>query len=158
PHVRRHGGQSGRPMAHALRRAFGRLASALLVGRPGGGVSPHGGGEHLGVPRAELRPLRALTPADHGLPSCHAVPHRGGDGLSEPISGRAFVKRATRPAAALVGAPLVRPGGAAAAGERLVVAVGQWGIETPFAWRSSQSEKTLWDCAYDPLIMRDPKT
>ena len=38
------------------------------------------------------------------------------------------------------------------------MAVGQWGIETPFAWRSSQSEKTLWDCMYDPLIMRDPKT
>ena len=36
--------------------------------------------------------------------------------------------------------------------------MGQWGIETPFAWRSSQSEKTLWDCVYDPLIMRDPKT
>src|SRR5207245_2907455 len=44
------------------------------------------------------------------------------------------------------------------AGDRLVVAVGQWGIETPFAWRSSQSEKTLWDCMHDPLIMRDPKT
>ncbi len=42
--------------------------------------------------------------------------------------------------------------------DRLVVAVGQWGIETPFAWRSSQSEKTLWDVVYDPLIMRDPKT
>ena len=50
------------------------------------------------------------------------------------------------------------PRRAAAQGERLVVAVGQWGIETPFAWRSSQSEKTLWDCLYDPLIMRDPKT
>src|SRR5262245_18309021 len=50
------------------------------------------------------------------------------------------------------------PARAAAQGDRLVVAVGQWGIETPFAWRSSQSEKTLWDCLYDPLIMRDPKT
>ncbi len=38
------------------------------------------------------------------------------------------------------------------------MAVGQWGIETPFAWRSSQSEKTLWDCVYDPLIQRDAKT
>ena len=45
-----------------------------------------------------------------------------------------------------------------AAGERLVVAVGQWGIETPFAWRTSQSEKCLWDQAYDSLITRDPKT
>jgi peptide/nickel transport system substrate-binding protein len=50
------------------------------------------------------------------------------------------------------------PARAATQGDRLVVAVGQWGIETPFAWRSSQSEKTLWDCVYDPLIMRDPKT
>jgi peptide/nickel transport system substrate-binding protein len=52
----------------------------------------------------------------------------------------------------------VVPARAATQGDRLVVAVGQWGIETPFAWRSSQSEKTLWDCVYDPLIMRDPKT
>src|SRR6267142_6781698 len=50
------------------------------------------------------------------------------------------------------------PTRAATQGDRLVVAVGQWGIETPFAWRSSQSEKTLWECVYDPLIMRDPKT
>jgi len=50
------------------------------------------------------------------------------------------------------------PGDAVAQADRLVVAVGQWGIETPFAWRSSQSEKTLWDVIYDPLIMRDPKT
>ena len=35
---------------------------------------------------------------------------------------------------------------------------GSWGIETPFAWRHVQAEKPLWDCVYDPLIMRDPKT
>ena len=35
------------------------------------------------------------------------------------------------------------PARAAAQGGRLVMTVGQWGIETPFAWRSSQSEKTL---------------
>ena len=35
----------------------------------------------------------------------------------------------------------VVPTRAATQGDRLVVAVGQWGIETPFAWRSSQSEK-----------------
>lgn len=46
----------------------------------------------------------------------------------------------------------------AAQGDRLVVAVGQWGIETPWAWRASQSEKNLWDHLYDPLIMRDQKT
>ena len=50
------------------------------------------------------------------------------------------------------------PRRAAAQSERLVVAVGQWGIETPFAWRSRASRKRLWDCLYDPLIMRDPKT
>ncbi|MCC7105792.1 MAG: ABC transporter substrate-binding protein [Chloroflexi bacterium] len=43
-------------------------------------------------------------------------------------------------------------------GDKLVVAVGQWGIETPWAWRASQSEKNLWDHMYDPLIMRDAKT
>jgi len=72
------------------------------------------------------------------------------------INRRTFLKRAS--AAAAMGAPLVASSRAIAASDRLVVAVGQWGIETPFAWRSSQSEKTLWDCAYDPLIMRDPKT
>ncbi len=50
------------------------------------------------------------------------------------------------------------PAKPAAQGDRLVVAVGQWGIETPLAWRSSQSEKTLWDCVYDSLITRDPET
>jgi peptide/nickel transport system substrate-binding protein len=70
-------------------------------------------------------------------------------------------KPADKPAAAT--APAGKPGEAPAAkpgaqGDRLVVAVGQWGIETPFAWRASQSEKTLWDVMYDPLIMRDPKT
>jgi ABC-type transport system substrate-binding protein len=36
--------------------------------------------------------------------------------------------------------------------------VGQWGIETPLAWRTVQAEKPLWDCVYDALIARDPKT
>src|SRR5207244_13548246 len=75
-----------------------------------------------------------------------------------PIDRRALRKGASTTAAALLGGPLVASSRAGAAGDRLVVAVGQWGIETPFAWRSSQSEKTLWDCMYDPLIMRDPKT
>src|SRR5438552_10850548 len=78
--------------------------------------------------------------------------------MAVPIDRRAFLKGASTTAAALLGGPLVASSGAGAAGDRLVVAVGQWGIETPFAWRSSQSEKTLWDCMYDPLIMRDPKT
>jgi peptide/nickel transport system substrate-binding protein len=71
------------------------------------------------------------------------------------IDRRTFLRRAG--AAAIMAAPLI-PGRARAAGDRLVVAVGQWGIETPFAWRSSQSEKTLWDCVHDPLIQRDTKT
>jgi peptide/nickel transport system substrate-binding protein len=73
------------------------------------------------------------------------------------INRRTFLRRAGT-AVAVLGAPLVITSRARAAGDRLVVAVGQWGIETPFAWRSSQSEKTLWDTIYDPLITRDPKT
>jgi len=75
-----------------------------------------------------------------------------------PINRRSFLKGASSTTAALLGTPLISSSRAGAAGDRLVVAVGQWGIETPFAWRSSQSEKTLWDCMHDPLIMRDPKT
>jgi peptide/nickel transport system substrate-binding protein len=73
------------------------------------------------------------------------------------VGRRAFLKRAGT-AAAVLGAPLPPISRATAAGDRLVVAVGQWGIETPFAWRSSQSEKPLWDVVYDSLIMRDAKT
>jgi peptide/nickel transport system substrate-binding protein len=54
--------------------------------------------------------------------------------------------------------PLVVTSRGAAQTDRLVVAVGQWGIETPLAWRSVQAEKPLWDCVYDPLILRDPRT
>ncbi len=78
--------------------------------------------------------------------------------MATVIDRRAFLRRTGTAAAALMGAPLLTSSRAAAAGDRLVVAVGQWGIETPFAWRSSQSEKTLWDCVYDPLIQRDAKT
>jgi peptide/nickel transport system substrate-binding protein len=74
------------------------------------------------------------------------------------IDRRAFLKTTTTAAAGLMGASLLTSRRAGAAGERVVVAVGQWGIETPFAWRSVQSEKPLWDCVYDPLITRDPKT
>ena len=77
--------------------------------------------------------------------------------MAATIDRRAFLRRAGA-AAAFMGAPLVITSRARAAGDRLVVAVGQWGIETPFAWRSSQSEKTLWDTVYDSLIVRDPKT
>ena len=74
------------------------------------------------------------------------------------VARRAFLQRTGMAVVGLMGAPLMRPARALAQSDRLVVAVGQWGIETPFAWRTSQSEKTLWDCMYDPLIMRDPKT
>ena len=63
--------------------------------------------------------------------------------MAQSFDRRAFLKGASTTAAALVGAPFISPSRVGAAGERLVVAVGQWGIETPFAWRSSQSEKTL---------------
>lgn len=78
--------------------------------------------------------------------------------MASVIDRRGFLKRAGTAAAAVGGAPLLVSSRAAAAGDRLVVAVGQWGIETPFAWRSSQSEKTLWDCACDRLILRESKT
>jgi len=78
--------------------------------------------------------------------------------MAQSIQRRTFLKGASAAAGALAAAPLITPSRARAAGERLVVAVGQWGIDTSFVGRSSQSEKTLWDCVYDPLIMRDPKT
>ena len=71
------------------------------------------------------------------------------------IERRAFLKRTATAAIAVLGAPLLTSR-AAAQGERLVVALGQWGTETPFAWRHVQAEKPLWDCVYDPLILRDP--
>jgi peptide/nickel transport system substrate-binding protein len=77
--------------------------------------------------------------------------------MAGSIDRRTFLKRAGMASAALVGTPLVISR-ATAAGDRLVVAVGQWGIETPFAWRSVQAEKPLWDCVYDPLITRDAKS
>ena len=70
---------------------------------------------------------------------------------------RTFLRR-TGTAAALLGASPLIVSRAAAQGDRLVVALGQWGTETPFAWRHVQAEKPLWDCVYDPLIIRDPKT
>jgi peptide/nickel transport system substrate-binding protein len=71
---------------------------------------------------------------------------------------RAFLKRAGMASAAAMAGPLVATSRGAAQTDRLVVAVGQWGIETPLAWRGVQAEKPLWDCVYDPLILRDPKT
>jgi peptide/nickel transport system substrate-binding protein len=78
--------------------------------------------------------------------------------MAEPIDRRRFLTRAARTGVALASAPLVAPARVGAAGDRVVVAVGQWGTETPFAWRHVQAEKPLWDCIYDPLIHRDPKT
>ncbi len=77
--------------------------------------------------------------------------------MDASIDRRTFLRR-TGAAAAVMTAPLIKTSRAAAQSDRLVVAVGQWGIETPFAWRSSQSEKTLWESVYDSLVMRDPKT
>ncbi len=78
--------------------------------------------------------------------------------MAGSIDRSAFLRRAGTAAAALMGAPLIISSRATAASDRLVVAVGQWGTETPFAWRHVQAEKPLWDCVYDPLITRDPKT
>ena len=77
--------------------------------------------------------------------------------MARSIDRRTFLKAAGTSTVALLGVPLL-PSRSAAQSDKLVVAVGQWGLGTPFAWRSSQSEKTLWDCVYDSLITRDPKT
>ena len=77
--------------------------------------------------------------------------------MARSIDRRTFLKAAGTSTVALLGVPLL-PSRSAAQSDKLVVAVGQWGLETPFAWRSSQSEKTLWECVYDSLITRDSKT
>src|SRR5262245_35589108 len=75
------------------------------------------------------------------------------------IDRRAFLRRAgVATTLALAGVPLAVPSRGAAQVDRLVVAVGQGGPEAPFAWRGVQAEKPLWDCVYDPLILRDPTT
>src|SRR4029453_18106199 len=93
----------------------------------------------------ETRPTAEPTPTTEGMTMRHA------------IDRRTFLKAGTTTAAALLGGAL-RPSRSAAQSDKLGVAVGQWGLETPFAWRSSQSEKTLWESVYDSLITRDPKT
>lgn len=77
--------------------------------------------------------------------------------MSRSIDRRTFLRGAAATAGVL-SAPLVTGTRAAASNDRLVVAVGSWGTETPFAWRTVQGEKPLWDCMYDSLIMRDAKT
>ncbi len=74
------------------------------------------------------------------------------------IDRRTFLRGAAVATVGVGGAPLVTGRRAAAANDRLVVAVGSWGTETPFAWRTVQGEKPLWDCMYDSLITRDAKT
>ncbi len=78
--------------------------------------------------------------------------------MAGPIDRRAFLGRAGVLAASTMAGQGLAPSRAAAQSDRLVVAIGQWGTETPFAWRSVQAEKPLWDCMYDPLILRDVKT
>jgi peptide/nickel transport system substrate-binding protein len=78
--------------------------------------------------------------------------------MTGSIDRRAFLGRAGTVGAVALAGSLVSTSRGAAQTDRLVVAVGQWGIETPLAWRGVQAEKPLWDCVYDPLILRDPKT
>ena len=64
--------------------------------------------------------------------------------MAGSINRRAFLGRTASATAAVMGAPFIRSSRATAAtGDRLVVAVGQWGTETPFAWRTVQAEKPL---------------
>jgi len=78
--------------------------------------------------------------------------------MAGAIDRRTFLGRAGTASVAVLGTSLVTRSRVAAAGDRLVVAVGQWGTETPFAWRSVQAEKPLWEGVYDSLIMRDART
>ena len=54
--------------------------------------------------------------------------------MARSIDRRTFLKAAGTSTVALLGVPLL-PSRSAAQSDKLVVAVGQWGIETPFAWR-----------------------
>jgi peptide/nickel transport system substrate-binding protein len=78
--------------------------------------------------------------------------------MSGRIDRRTFLHRTGAVGILVASAPLVPASRVSAAGDRLVVAVGQWGTETPLPWRNTQAEKPLWDHVYDPLIMRNPKT
>jgi hypothetical protein len=82
-----------------------------------------------------LGALRASAP----LPSS-AVPHLDEEIPLMPhvVDRRAFLKRTGSTALAVVAAPLVGPSPAIASTERLAVAVGQWGTETPLPWRNTQ--------------------
>lgn len=78
--------------------------------------------------------------------------------MPDVIARRTFLRRTGSAALAVMAAPLITLSRAAAQTERLVVALGQWGTETPLPWRNTQAEKPLWDHVYDPLIQRDSKT
>ena len=78
--------------------------------------------------------------------------------MGRGIDRRTFLKAAATTAVAAAAGPLVVGTRAVASNDRLVVAVGSWGTETPFAWRTVQAEKPLWDCMYDSLITREAKT
>jgi peptide/nickel transport system substrate-binding protein len=78
--------------------------------------------------------------------------------MGRGIDRRTFLKTAATTAVVAAGGPLVVGTRAVASNDRLVVAVGSWGTETPFAWRTVQAEKPLWDCMYDSLIAREAKT
>jgi peptide/nickel transport system substrate-binding protein len=78
--------------------------------------------------------------------------------MSGSVGRRVFLKRAGAATLLAAGGPFLLRSRASAQSDRLVVAVGQWGTETPLPWRNTQAEKPLWDHVYDPLIQRDPKT
>src|SRR3989442_12650535 len=72
--------------------------------------------------------------------------------MPTPIDRRTFLARAgTTALVSLAGAPLLAPS-RAGAGDRLVVAVGQWGSETPISRRSRQSEKNPSGCRAGPSM------
>src|SRR5206468_2208348 len=52
--------------------------------------------------------------------------------MAQSIDRRAFLKGASTTAVGLAGVPLLSASRASGADDRLVIAVGQWGLETPF--------------------------
>ncbi len=82
-----------------------------------------------------------MAPRATGGSEARVAPRASGGfgGVQAPPTRRTFLGQARVAAATVLAAPLLLPGRATAAADRLVVAVGQWGTETPFAWRSSQS-------------------
>lgn len=99
---------------------------------------------------APAKPAATTAPA---APAATTAPAAKPAATTAPAAPAATTAPAApKPTEAAAAKPAAQPSG------KLTVAVGQWGTETPFAWRGTQTEKVLWDVIYDPVMMKDPKT